>query len=56
MHKTLIAAAAALASLGASAQVTLYGLADVSLTRVTGYAQGGAPPSPVDIWRAPAGA
>lgn len=41
MHKTLIAAAAALASLGASAQVTLYGLADVSLTRVTGYAQGG---------------
>lgn len=42
MNKTLIAAAAVLTSLGASAQtsLTLYGLADVSLTRVTGYAQG----------------
>lgn len=41
MNKTLIAAAAALTSLGASAQVTLYGLLDVSLTHVSGYAQGG---------------
>lgn len=42
MKKTLIASAALLSSLGAAAQssVTLYGLADVSLTRVTGYAQG----------------
>ena len=42
MHKTLIAAAALLTSLGASAQssVTLYGLADLSITHVTGYAGG----------------
>lgn len=40
MKKTLIATAAALASAGAWSQVTLYGLADVSLTHVTGYAQG----------------
>ena len=40
MTKHLIAAAAALSCISASAQVTLYGLADVSLTRVTGYAQG----------------
>lgn len=42
MKKTLIATAAALASAGAWSQVTLYGLADVSLTHVTGYAQGSA--------------
>lgn len=40
MKKTLIATAAALASAGAWSQVILYGLADVSLTHVTGYAQG----------------
>lgn len=40
MKKTFIAAAATLACAGAWAQVTLYGLADVGITRVTGYAQG----------------
>lgn len=42
MKKTLIAAAAALTSLGAWSQVTLYGLADVGITRVSGYAGGSA--------------
>lgn len=41
MNKHLIAAAAAFTCLGASAQVTLYGLVDASLTHVSGYAQGG---------------
>jgi len=40
MKKTFIATAATLACAGAWAQVTLYGLADVGITRVTGYAQG----------------
>ena len=40
MKKTLIATAACFACAGAWAQVSLYGLADVSLTHVTGYAQG----------------
>ena len=40
MKKTFIAAAATLACAGAWAQVTLYGLADVGITQVTGYAQG----------------
>lgn len=42
MKRTLIAGAALLSSLGATAQssVTLYGLADVSITHVSGYAQG----------------
>lgn len=42
MKKTLIASAALLCTMGAAAQssVNLYGLADVSITRVTGYAQG----------------
>ncbi|MDP1892737.1 MAG: porin, partial [Hydrogenophaga sp.] len=42
MKRTLIASAALLSSLGATAQssVTLYGLADVGITRVSGYAQG----------------
>lgn len=41
-EKTLIATAACLSCAGAWAQVTLYGLADVGVTRVTGYAQGSA--------------
>lgn len=40
MKKTLIATAATLACASAFAQVTLYGLADIGVTRVTGYAQG----------------
>lgn len=40
MKKTFIAAAATLACAGAWSQVTLYGLADVSITHVSGYAQG----------------
>ena len=40
MKKTFIATAATLACAGAWAQVTLYGLADVSITHVSGYAQG----------------
>lgn len=40
MKKTLIAAAAALCSAGAWSQVTLYGIADIGITRVSGY-QGG---------------
>jgi len=40
MKKSLIAAAALLACAGASAQVTLYGVVDLSVTHVTGYAQG----------------
>jgi predicted porin len=40
MKKTLVAAAATLACASAFSQVTLYGLADVGITRVTGYAQG----------------
>lgn len=42
MNKHLIAAAALFTCLGASAQssLTLYGLADMSITRVTGYKQG----------------
>lgn len=42
MKKTLVAAAAALTSLGAWSQVTLYGLADIGITRVSGYAGGSA--------------
>ena len=41
MNKTLIAALVSLACGSASAQLTLYGLADVSLTHVSGLAQGG---------------
>jgi len=41
MKHTLIAAAACLACTGASAQVSLYGLADIHLTHISGYAQGG---------------
>lgn len=40
MKKTFIATAATLACTGALAQVTLYGLADMGITRVSGYAQG----------------
>lgn len=40
MKKTFIATAATLACAGAWSQVTLYGLADVSITHVSGYAQG----------------
>ena len=40
MKKTLIATAATLACASAFAQVTLYGLADIGVTRVSGYAQG----------------
>jgi len=40
MKKTIIATAASLACAGAWAQVTLYGLADMSVTHVSGYAQG----------------
>lgn len=40
MKKTLIATAACLSCAGAFAQVSLYGLADLSVTHVTGYAQG----------------
>lgn len=41
MKKTPIAVLATLACAGASAQVNLYGLADLSITHVSGYAQGG---------------
>ncbi len=40
MKKTLIAAATTLACASAFSQVTLYGLADVGVTRVSGYGQG----------------
>ena len=40
MKKALIATAASLACASAFSQVTLYGLADIGVTRVTGYAQG----------------
>lgn len=40
MKKTLMATAASLACAGAWADVTLYGLADVGVTSVSGYAQG----------------
>jgi predicted porin len=40
MKHTLIAAAACLACAGASAQVSLYGLADIHLTHISGYSQG----------------
>jgi predicted porin len=40
MKKTLIATAATLACASAFSQVTLYGLADIGVTRVSGYAQG----------------
>ena len=40
MKKTLIAAAATIACASAFSQVTLYGVADAGITRVTGYAQG----------------
>jgi predicted porin len=40
MKKTLIATAATLACASAFSQVTLYGLADAGVTRVSGYAQG----------------
>jgi predicted porin len=41
MKLTLIATAACMVCASASAQVSLYGLADLNLTHVTGYAQGG---------------
>lgn len=41
MNKTLIAALVGFTCASASAQLTLYGLADVSITHVSGYAQGG---------------
>ena len=40
MKKTLVAAAATVACASAFSQVTLYGLADIGVTRVSGYAQG----------------
>jgi predicted porin len=40
MKKTFIATAATLACAGAWSQVTLYGLADMGITHVSGYAQG----------------
>jgi predicted porin len=40
MKKTFIAAACALACVSAFSQVTLYGVADAGITRVSGYAQG----------------
>lgn len=40
MKKTFIAAAASLACASAFSQVTLYGLADIGVTHVSGYAQG----------------
>lgn len=40
MKKTLIAAATTLACASAFSQVTLYGLADIGVTRVSGYGQG----------------
>ena len=40
MKKTFIAAAATLASVSAFSQVTLYGLADIGISRVSGYGQG----------------
>jgi predicted porin len=40
MKKTLIAAAATVACASAFSQVTLYGVADAGVTRVSGYAQG----------------
>lgn len=40
MKKTLIAAASTLACASAFSQVTLYGLADIGVTHVSGYAQG----------------
>jgi predicted porin len=40
MKKTLIATAATIACASAFSQVTLYGVADAGITRVTGYAQG----------------
>jgi hypothetical protein len=40
MKKTLLATASALACVSAFSQVTLYGIADAGITRVSGYAQG----------------
>jgi len=40
MKKTLLATASALACVSAFSQVTLYGVADAGITRVSGYAQG----------------